>query len=502
VASSSDPNPDVQALAAEAARRLSAEAATVAASDPFAGVALRVRQALGETLLADSLVAFWASRDPGSSRGEMRYRWDLSHRRSGPRPGYMDAPEAWRAFRPLEQAVLERDPYAFEERLCTPILLTENCALLIEARDAGVAGAGALLDETAPALRRDFARYVQVLDPWEDTFALACLTHHPAVLALAHPVAVAIASCYGAADLDPSGALVGLRFPFHRKPLVSASAYLATGSIALGIDLERASGLIAYITAARRVDGLWGDQEDSPDILATLAAAELLVGVDPAFDVGPTLAALAAMRNERGLWLAMGPEALWLSGRVIALLQRSDRPFAERFRWPYRPGHGNDLKTGLPSFSYFAELAEFVSQVPCLSGAPLELAFIDLIGFRAFNNRFGQQRGDDVLRAFAQALSELSEVRVVRDGGDEFLVIGAPTRPGLARDLEHFRRHWPARFAQQFGTDTTLVAPRIVVGHTIGRHLARARETAGRAITQLKDVPIAEDGVLQELGRF
>jgi GGDEF domain-containing protein len=136
-----------------------------------------------------------------------------------------------------------------------------------------------------------------------------------------------------------------------------------------------------------------------------------------------------------------------------------------------------------------------------LSSAALEVAFIDLIGFRTFNNRFGQAAGDEVLQAFAEELQRVSSVAVIRDGGDEFLVIGAPTRTGLHRDLDAFRKLWPARFRLRFGTDVPAVAPRIVVGDTTGARLGRAREAAGRAITELKDAAnVGPEGIQKNLG--
>lgn len=501
---SSEPTFDLSALLHDATRDALAVARALPLADPFASAALRVRRTLGDACDPRELLVFWAARDPGSPRGAMRYRWDLSHRHSGQLPEYVDPPESWRAFRPLEQTALDRDPFAFEELFATPVLLVENCALLTEAGAYGGAGlAAVLLAEALPSIRRDFARHVQALDPWEDTFALSCLTRHPGVLALAHPVAVAIASCYGAADIGDDGALLGLRFPFHRKPLVSASAYLAASLSTLGIDLERAARLSAYVAGAQRPDRMWGDQAEVADLPATLAAAELLLGIDPSFDVMSTLAALVTLRSARGLWHVIGPDAIWCTGRVIELLEHARRPFATRFRWPYPAPLGADSKTGLPWFGFFTELSHFLGAMPWLSAAPLELAFIDLIGFRAFNNRFGQQRGDEVLRAFAQALLALPDARVVRDGGDEFLVIGAPTRSGLAGDLERFRQQWPARFAATFGADVSIVAPRIVIGRTTGGALLSAREAAGHAITSLKDVAgVGAEGVQRELGDY
>lgn len=64
---------------------------------------------------------------------------------------------------------------------------------------------------------------------------------------------------------------------------------------------------------------------------------------------------------------------------------------------------------------------------------------------------------------FAGELRTIDQARAVRDGGDEFLVIGAPGRTGLARDLTAFLPAWQATFRAGFGVPAGVV-PRIVVG--------------------------------------
>ena len=56
---------------------------------------------------------------------------------------------------------------------------------------------------------------------------------------------------------------------------------------------------------------------------------------------------------------------------------------------------------------------------------PIGLLMVDLDGFKEVNDRYGHDRGDDVLRAFAEILLETARRIdvVVRYGGDEFLVI-------------------------------------------------------------------------------
>lgn len=462
------------------AERAIGEAARRAPSvEPLKGAFVRMAK-----LDPDELLAFWKSRTPGTLRSDARYRWELSHRIGVPSPAYAGPETQWRAWRPGDQSRLDRDPFEFEKGLLLPVVLGETAELLLELAPAN-ATAKELLEESAPILRRDFARYVQAVEPWEDTFALWVLTRLPRALFLLHPVAVAIAACYAAAADQP---LRGAKFPFHEQPLVSASAHLASALLALGSDLERAARLAEYVREARRPSGAWGDASEPEDVLTTLVAAELLARVDPSFDPSPTLEWFRRTQSaEDRMWRALGPDAPWLTRQVATWAHDAQRPFAERFRWPHRAEAMRDHKTGLPFFAYFAELAELFAQMPGLAGAETEIAFIDLIGFRAFNNKFGQNAGDDVLRELATELATLSETCTVRDGGDEYVVVGAPTRTGLREAMDTFRREgWPRRFRAVFGEDVPPVAPRILLTRTPGRYLRKAREELGRGITSLK----------------
>ena len=102
-----------------------------------------------------------------------------------------------------------------------------------------------------------------------------------------------------------------------------------------------------------------------------------------------------------------------------------------------------------------------------------------------------------MLAEIATALrEELDDAAVVRDGGDEYLVVGAPTRTGLAEDLDAFRKRWPQRFSKRFpGAD--VVSARILVGKATGNALRPLRERLGKALAPLKhrDAP-GPDGLL------
>lgn len=451
---------------------------------------------------AHRLVAWWRTRTPGSIKSDARYRWELTHRIGVPMPAYAGAPSTWRGWHRREQPRVESDPFEVELRLLLPVVLAENLELLLELGE----DAEDLLAEAAPLLRRDFARHAMMNDAWEDTFALWCLTRYPRTRAFLHPIAVAIAACWAATADVP---VLGVRFPYHGHPLTSASAHLAAGLSTLGMDLSRVAALATWLRGVRHPSGGWSDDaedEADGDPLTTLVVADALSALDPTFDLAPTLSFFAKVQHEDGFFRALGPDAPWLTREVLAFAERASRPFPARFRWPHRTPGALDHKTGLPSFAYFVDVARMFAELPGLAGAQTELVFIDLIGFRAFNNRFGQDAGDHVLAELAVVLEEFAartHACAIRDGGDEFLVVGAPSgERAVAKAMDDFRLAWPARFRARFGADVPPVAPRMLVATARGAQLRAAREELGRGITTLKNDASAHptEGLLRDVG--
>ena len=223
--------------------------------------------------------------------------------------------------------------------------------------------------------------------------------------------------------------------------------------------------------------------------------------LDPAFDPAPTMAWFAAAQERKGWWRALDPEVPWLTAAITEWLEGASRPFAERYRWPAYQRVDLDRKTGIPGYAAFDRLARVFETLPSLSSASLSVAFCDLAGFREFNTAYGQQMGDRVLRTFAAALAEIGASLAVRDGGDEFLLIGAPGRASLVADLETFRRQWPDQFEQEYGSELRTVVPRILVAEASAGELRRLRDELGQGIGGLKatvpDPP--RDGVLSVL---
>ena len=212
-------------------------------------------------------------------------------------------------------------------------------------------------------MRRDFAAYVQARHPWTDTFALASLVRDKPMLDRLHPLAIAIAQTYAAAASRTDGVVRGARYPFHDVPLSSASAHLATGLRALGAQVPLLARLSAHVADAARPDGSFADGEATPDVITTLACADLLASVDPGFDPAPTAQWLAEQQGDDGFYRVLGPEAPWLTDAVQRYFESAARPFASRFQWPRISHFALDQKTGLPGFAHFADLAEVFAGV-------------------------------------------------------------------------------------------------------------------------------------------
>ena len=443
------------------------------------------------------LIEFWSGRSPGHQGSDSRYRWELTHARAGD-ARWCGEPESWSPWRDKDAAVLERDPRGFEERLTLPIAIADGLALLSERAPTDPV-AKQLLDETATVARRDLAGYVSGMHAWTDTFALRCLARRPAALAAMRPFAIAIAAAYTTAASE--GVVRGSRFPFHNTPLASATAMLAAGLWELGQDVPLIARLVSAVGASVDPEtGGFGDGDGAPDVFTTVLAAELLSRIEPDFDPEPAVSFVCSKISADGLVRALGPEAPWLTELTLEWLRASSRDFASRFAWPRMAAEDLDRKTGLPPFSFFVDLCDLAGALPGLAHATSTVVFMDLVGFRLFNNTYGQDMGDAVLHAFAHELELIDDSVAIRDGGDELLLIGAPTGQRLKDQLEEFRSRWPVRFAEQFGQDAPPVTARYLVADATGAQLRHAREVLGREVTALKNVdPDAPRGVRKDL---
>jgi GGDEF domain-containing protein len=477
--------------------------------DPlFPTAILRGRRLVGSPLDERRLLNAWR---PLRARetGAIRYRWAVEPRYAGPLPAWIGPESSWEPSRLGDAAALADSPDRkpiLTARLVTPIVLADMVELLgqaIERGDDASELARAYLDEAMPKVRRDAASWVQELHAWSDTWALWALARRPRALGALHPFALAIADAYAAAARRAGGHVAGTRYPYHDVPLVSGSAQLAGGLVALGFHPILVGSLAGWVRSEQREDGGWGDGTDPSDVLTTLVAADLLATLDPTYDPGPTADWFARAQRPDGWWRGFGPESTWLSGEIAGWLLEAGRPFAERFRWPHLALTNRDRRTGLPFYAYFADLERLFTELPGLADADVEVAFLDLAGFGVFNNAFGMARGDEALRAFAQAIDAIPGSMAIRDGGDEFIVVGTPTATGLPERLAAFRATWPRTFAETFG-DAGIVAPRVLTAVVHGRDLVGARNTLGLEVGAVKGrFPVVDQaGIQVDLGRL
>jgi GGDEF domain-containing protein len=343
--------------------------------------------------------------------------------------------------------------------------------------------ASALLDEAQQAMEHDVATWFQAQDPWRDTFGLWVLTAEPHATARLRDLLFSIAIRYGGIAAR-DGFVRGIRHPFHGAPLVSGSAHLAAGLWRVGIYPTLVPDLVGLVRASRTSQGAWGDPGQSPDILTTLASADILGRLDPSFDPGPTSEWFVKRQEPSGWWRALGPEVPWLTAAVVDWLEAARRPFQDRFSWPSTPVWARDRLTGLTTVATLDEFAHVLAGLDSLAAEPLDLAFLDLAGFREWNTAYGQSNGDALLGVLGRTLLDIPRVLPVRIGGDEFLILAKPGASDLADLLDDWRSTWPSRLAE--AEMPASVAPRILVGHDRAGRLRDASRRLGDGIAALK----------------
>lgn len=480
------------ALSASLAAATAALGRTMPSADSLFPLTLaRARRERGLPAGGETILAGWTDQKT-STIGSTRYPWVISSWLTAAYPPDIGGPD-WLPWRPGDVEAIRENRAAFEAGLLVPLVLAataEELAVLAEGDSPDAERARRLLRANRTKLRRDFALYVLERHAWADTWALWCLARHPRALALLNPFAIVIASAYAERARADGGLLRETRFPFHGARLASATAQLAAGLVALGTELDLAGALTERLRADQRPDGGWGDAGGSSDVLTTFVAADLLAALDPIWDPAAACEFLVRCQRASGWWQAYGPEAVWLTEALTRLLESCGRPFAERFRPPGLAPSVIDGRTSLPRYEHYRAIADLAGAVGGLADARFSVAFMDLIGFRAFNNELGMAEGDAALALFAECLATIPATIAIRDGGDEFLLVVAPGMAGgssgFRQVMEEFLRRWERAFRTCFGTSAPAVAPRILVGHAPGRDLVSLRNRLGRQIGGMK----------------
>jgi len=274
----------------------------------------------------------------------------------------------------------------------------------------------------------------------------------------------------------------------HQRPsstrLLGWPALAALGAYALSapllqpielLGLVQQSVLAALLAAA--VVSLWrGPRGDGRSFLAAgllvrsaLAGAEAVVyaaALSPEGWVSPELRARAAaflaahsFLDTVAEWLLALTVVLALSERVHGELRHTNRGLLAA-QADLRRLADRDPLTGLDNRRGLAEILRAAQPRGAL------LLFFDLDGFKEINDRHGHRAGDACLQRFAEALraSFRPDDRIVRFGGDEFLVV-APGLDGASagerlKQLEQRLRREPATSARlAFSVGTGVLPP-------------------------------------------
>lgn len=114
------------------------------------------------------------------------------------------------------------------------------------------------------------------------------------------------------------------------------------------------------------------------------------------------------------------------------------------------------------------------------------LAVIDLDHFKAINDRYGHQVGDEVLKAVASALKYAPDMRAYRLGGEEFVLL--LRGQDVVAQAESRRQAIPVTVAHVVpGLETTVTASMGVISISGDEDLASLYERADRLLYEAKD---------------
>ncbi len=178
-------------------------------------------------------------------------------------------------------------------------------------------------------------------------------------------------------------------------------------------------------------------------------------------------------------------EALQVLANLTAATLENERLYRRAEQEAVRDG-----LTGLYNHRHFQQRVRQECRRSQRYGTPLSLLMLDLDDFKAFNDQFGHQIGDEALREVGQILFSVTRRGVdlaARYGGEEFAVILPHTRLsdvplGAAAGQDDPGAEPPA------GAGALVVAERIcaaIAGHAFpghdGRRYARATVTVGAA---------------------
>ncbi|HEY0600594.1 GGDEF domain-containing protein [Brevundimonas sp.] len=143
-----------------------------------------------------------------------------------------------------------------------------------------------------------------------------------------------------------------------------------------------------------------------------------------------------------------------------------------------------DALTNLANRKAFDEQLEITCQAALAGGERLSLAVLDIDHFKRFNDTWGHQTGDQVLRYVASVLAKAAKSPRIaaRYGGEEFAIIfPRESLPEVETALEAIRREIGSRSLRRRSTNDDLGAVTVSIGFAHRRASETASSLLGRA---------------------
>ncbi|HYC99332.1 GGDEF domain-containing protein [Brevundimonas sp.] len=143
-----------------------------------------------------------------------------------------------------------------------------------------------------------------------------------------------------------------------------------------------------------------------------------------------------------------------------------------------------DALTSLANRKAFDEELESACQDALSGGGRLSLAVLDIDHFKRFNDTWGHQTGDQVLRYVASVLGKTARAPrlAARYGGEEFaLIFPGETLPEVEAALEGIRKEIGSRSLRRRSTNDDLGAVTVSIGFAHCRGGENATSLLGRA---------------------
>lgn len=242
----------------------------------------------------------------------------------------------------------------------------------------------------------------------------------------------------------------------------------------IGRDVSRAP---IFVEAMAKSEGSFTGTA-SIDGIRRLYVHKRLAGLPLIVDVAPAEVDIYAdwfVRARRFCLLVAAFSAIIVAGALLLARELGRRHRAEE-RLQYVARH--DALTGLYNRGTFDERLAEESARARRSGTPLSLLFVDIDQFKAYNDYYGHQAGDEALRDVARSLSLCARRpgdNAARYGGEEFVMILPDTDAQAARAIaETIRRAIAAQQIEHiksvFGRLSVSIGVATRVGGTFSDH--------------------------------